>query len=599
MSTRLYATVFRFGILVCCGTVAACDSPVHPRSLSAPLGAPALNDAPSLPPGTTAALTIPRENYPKFGEVDWTDLPAPESVWARVSVQGSINVSTNPYFLELFNRRAEFDGLTVGPEGHPDQWVALDLALAVRVHNSVGEYLRFGASGTEGESRITFIPKGGRLRWHRTGISGVTMCLSVWCDPPGFSGDVPHYVLDGAQTIQVQPVPVPLRVVPDRQAVAKGDTVQFTGEEDIRMVSSSRRWFWVRDDTLARPHEVANPFGDGRYVFIRQCSGMAACDYAPPGSGRMHHTASPNGIYIAHASSPVLQVKQEQLELECNGAQDSVRINRTDELTCEASGATDILGWEFRADDSGYRNPAEGATPFKGTRWKGPVVLSGTVTVKARVAGGEESKSVRVGVSARDWSDREMAREAEEEPAPLGEMPTKPDTVRQLGHIHPVLTVALSRDKWEPILSGPNANLAYLRDLPIAYRGTIHVNRAALAVGSEFWNAQPVRPPRNSDGVVHCLRREEDILGFIPVILRHEGVGFDPKSHAYLYVEEAERVGNPEFERVVGSSLQELMADAMRITDVVGAAADISSARADAPGYRPAWCRFDYTYNGR
>lgn len=114
MSTRLYAIAFRLGILVCCGVVTACDSPVHTRSLSVPSGASALNESSSLPPATTAALTVPRENYPRFGEVDWTDLPAPESVWARISVQGSIRVSTNPYFLKLFHGRAEFDGLSVG-----------------------------------------------------------------------------------------------------------------------------------------------------------------------------------------------------------------------------------------------------------------------------------------------------------------------------------------------------------------------------------------------------------------------------------------------------------------------------------------------------
>lgn len=287
----------------------------------------------------------------------------------------------------------------------------------------------------------------------------------------------------------------------------------------------------------------------------------------------------------------------EVAELKCNGAPNSVRITRADELTCKVSGATDITGWEFRADSSGYQNPAAGGTPFRGIEWKGRVVLSGTVTVNVRVGGAVESKSVRVSVEARDWGGMTMPRTVSEEDPALHLSP-RPDSVQQLGDIHHSMAVEFQgMDKWAPIFSGPNANLAYLVEPPAEYVGTVHVNRAALSRDSDFWKAQYTR--QRSSGVVDCLQRQEDITGFIPVILRHEGIGLDPKSHAYLYVTTADRVGNPRYERVVGSTLQELADQATAVLTMAHDSAKVASDLADSPGYAPPWCRFHFNYGGR
>jgi hypothetical protein len=119
------------------------------------------------------------------------------------------------------------------------------------------------------------------------------------------------------------------------------------------------------------------------------------------------------------------------------------------------------------------------------------MVVGGTVTVRARLEGKVETRSAHVNVTPREWSSRAFPAEAEEEPAT--HFPPRPEMIPDLGDIHHLLATEVSRDKWEPVLSGPNANLGYLVDLPVSYRGTIHVNRTALAVGSDFWNAQPTR----------------------------------------------------------------------------------------------------------
>jgi hypothetical protein len=84
--------------------------------------------------------------------------------------------------------------------------------------------------------------------------------------------------------------------------------------------------------------------------------------------------------------------------------------------------------------------------------------------------------------------------------------------------------------------------------------------------------------------------------GFIPVVLRHEGTGLDPKSHAYLYVTAADRAGNPRYEQVVGATLQELADQSDAIRTMARDSALAATARADSTGYAPQWCRFHFNY---
>jgi hypothetical protein len=411
-------------------------------------------------------------------------------------------------------------------------------------------------------------------------------------EPNGVYTWIEDYWLKQSHTITATRIAEPLSV--DGPAVvAPGKSATFTGKPwgDLRLRNKAGIfprvwWVWWPGDTTAVPNPYVRPE-------VLPCDGQS-CTYAPAMSGRLRVHTFVEGAPVE--VDRLVRVRKEQLELKCNGAQDSVRITRADEVSCEASGATDIVGWEFRADSSGYRNPAEGGTPFRGIAWKGRVVLSGTVTVEARVAGAEESKSVRVRVEAREWGGMMMPRSISEEPNT--HLPPRPDSLHDLGDIHQGMELEFKgMEKWAGIFTGPNANLAYLIKPPAGYTALVHVNRVALSRDSEFWKAQNTR--QRSSGVVDCLQREADITDFIPVILRHEGIGFDPKSHAYLYVTTADRVGNPRYERVVGSTLQELADQSAAVREMAHDSAVAATALADSPGYRPTWCRFHFNYRSR
>jgi hypothetical protein len=410
----------------------------------------------------------------------------------------------------------------------------------------------------------------------------------------------PVFLHDRGQSVTLMEIPQPLDVAgPSALRPGEAGTWTATIARDLRLrgldgTPAAVTWYFARGDSLPVANETAPR------VLIGACTTLE-CTYTPPASGRLEAVTSVERKSV-RVKSQVVRVQESELVLTCNGveAPGAATLERTGSIDCgvraEPSGDAEIIGWEFVADSIDYRNPAPGATPFRGIVWSGTMVVGGTVRVRARLEGEVEPRSaqVQVKVTPRAWSGRAFPTQVEEEPAT--DLPPRPDSVQHLGEIQHFLATEVSRDKWEPILSGPNANLGYLVDLPVSYRGTIHVNRTALAVGSDFWNAQPTR--QRSVGVVDCLRREEDILGFIPVILRHEGLGFDPKSHAFLYVEEAKRVGNPRFEAVVGTSLGELADQAEAISDLVHDAARTASDLADTPGYRPSWCRFNFNYSG-
>lgn len=608
----------RWALALC--ALAACDlrNPASPSvaSIPTPTGGEAKHAESALVGSYVAPTSVPEPGQrTSYIELERTGIPLAPNTYTLLRVTGTLKVLGNPYKPSsvpgeiLFSYTPVESGQSTG-RGHTNVWLhRIGAAPPPGGAEKVSYYFRPDAAGRD---EILLVRTGqepfevwseremmpGASRAFGYCMPGFPYCDSEHVVQPD-SSVLKNYIwiedfwVAESHMVTATRITEPL-IVDGPAAVAPGGIASFSARpfEGLRLRDRNGspadvRWLWYPKDTTGTPALNIDP----KFV----CSGQqpaGTCRFEPKESGRLHVYSFVEGALVE--TNKIVRVQQ--MELKCNGAQDSVRITRADELNCEVSGATDITGWEFRADSSGYQNPAAGGTPIKGIEWKGRVVLSGTVTVNARVAGAPESKSVQVRVSARNWTGLQIPRVAAEEPAPVGELPAKPDTVRQLGHIHPVLSVELSVQKnWTPILSGPNANLAYLHDLPISFHGIIHVNRVALAVGSDFWNAQLTRQPRNAT-VVHCLRREADVTGFIPEILRHEGVGFDPKSHAFLFVEEAERVGNPQFERVVGASAQELANDASRITQVVGGAADIASARADSTGFRPSWCKFKYTY---
>ncbi len=414
---------------------------------------------------------------------------------------------------------------------------------------------------------------------------------------------IPAFTFSGGYSTTAVEIPPPLEVVesgggagrPNIYSVAPLYGLQLINPRDPYYFqfwpAGAVTWTFIRGENVSDDPRIPGV----EHIPVNDCGFQITCSYTPRGPGRMQATAWVEGRPVTVRS--VIASEGEPFELKCDGASDSLRITRASNVDCRVTGTDEITGWSFRADAGGYSNPAANATPFRGAVWDGKIVLSGIVSVSATVAGREDSRSVHIRVEGRDWTGISIPRDISEQPVPPNHLPARPDSVHQLGDIHQAMSLELGRGMWEPILSGPNANLAFFTGVPAQYEAIVHVNRAALAVGSDFWNAQYTR--QRSSGVVDCLQREADIVGFIPVVLRHEGIGFDPKSHAFLYVAEAERVGNPGYERAVAPTPQELADSAAIVLAAAHAAALRASAIADSAGYRPSWCRFHFNYPRR
>lgn len=531
-----------------------------------------------------------------FPSPDWTYVSLlPDSQWVIVDVEGTTTYTKNSECEQLSPawRWTNFPlhGLVAGPLKGP---VYVRVGSGPNSQNTLWPVNGTAETATHARMLTFAITPGTSVGAYYTGGVGS-------CGNPTAGIYYRGYHVSGSHEITVTRIPAPMEIkAPEK--VVKNAVAEFSVQPygDLRWLNPSgvplpqgrRSWYYFPGDTVGEP---SNSFV-GPFVSLTHCWDKPTCEYQPQVSGRMLVSGYVEGRG-ATWKSEIVRVVDSELELTCPET-----VERGSEMTCTAqaapSGTAEIIGWEFVADGMDYRNPTAGASPFTGTVWKGPMVVGGTVTVRGRIAGREEAKSAHVVVTPRDWSSRAFPAVAVEEPIPDAEtMPTRPVVIQQLGHIHNLLTTAVRREHWEPIFAGPNANLAYLVDVPVSYRGSIHVNRTALAVGSDFWNAQYTR--QRSADVVDCLRREEDIVGFIPVILRHEGVGFDPKSHAFLFREAVQRVGNSRFEAVIGASLQELVDQADGIARVAGDSASVAANLADTPGYAPQWCRFNFNYTGR
>ena len=584
-----------------------------PATLLLALLAGACADAVTSSPGITASGDALRSSggdseslllastYSGAQQPGWkTVATLPDSAWVVIDVIGQVYHSKNPDCDALPPAwrpvNYPWDKLHAGPLFGGSQ-------VAVRPIPGGGPYRLWPVNGdtetaTHARALVYSRQPGMKLEVGRVSVMSL-------CGNPTAGAWFPLYTLAGGQQVTLTKIGSPLLFdAPDVIAPNQKTTFAVSPHGSLRLLNppgvngkpGRLTWYYAPGDTLPEPVHAATGF---MYV-IPGCLEEKVCEHAPDKSGRLVVSGFVEGTSVFRKSH-VIRVDSARLELSCNGQDSILTIDRAETVTCTPrvapkGGTPEILRWEFAADNSDYQNPAPGGAPFTGAEWSGRVVLSGTVTVHARVAGEPTSDAVKVQVRPRDWSGLQIPRNVTEDPAAT-DLPHRPDSLHMLGHIHQGMAVTLSREMWEPILSGPNMNLAYLVKPPAEYTGSIHVNRVALSVGSDFYNAQPTR--QRSSGVMDCLQREADVVGFIPVILQHEGIGLDPKSHAYLYVTEAERVGNPLYERIVGNSLQDLANKSAGVLATARDSAVLASARADSAGYRPQWCRFTFRYRSR
>jgi hypothetical protein len=614
--TRLFSAVPRrtFTVLLFSGIVlsalfAACDMrhPLAPAPSTGPAVAPPLVRTASLPPppapielgsvfiGVPASTSVADA---QAIEHDWRVVGSFEdSTWILVEIDGGVTHAVNPARAALPPfwgcTRFPLAGITAGPStpftsGRVDLW-----------ENGAGAPLHYrpvdGDPNALSARALSFRELAGSVSARRHVV--VAGGIAPLPNQPSHGA----YLLSGGQTVRLRAIPPPLGISGPAD-LAPGESGTYTAAPLFglqlanpygahHLPPGAYGWTFHPGDTAAAPRkrvDVAVP--------MWHCQNQPTCEYAPPQSGRLAVFAYVEDQLVG-AYSGVIRVDSAKVEVACNGHRDSLSLTRGEIIDCRANSpsTSSPVRWAFVADSSPYQNPAPGGTAFAGPVWKGEMILSGKIMASVLNSAQQRSDTFVVRVLPRDWTNKEFPINVQEDTLDAEEFNERPPTIRQLGHIHNDRDFVFNQSMWRPILNGPNALLAYFAEIPLEYRGRVHVNRLALRTGSAFWNAQPVRASGSSP-VRLCLRREEDIQGFIPVILKHEGVGLDTLSHAYLWVKEGKKLFGPALEPLTAGSARDLADSAQSILRRLGQKADSASQWADSTGFRPSWCRFNTTY---
>ena len=276
------------------------------------------------------------------------------------------------------------------------------------------------------------------------------------------------------------------------------------------------------------------------------------------------------------------------LELTCTPAS----VTRGEPTSCTASampaGATlQVQEWSFVGAGGLTANEVSNEST-----WSGPLVVSGTVTVRALVDETELTSDATVTVGARNWSAVHPSFEVVDASPGLRAEP-RPTEIGQFGAVQFEVTADGAVAAVAEVPSGPNAGFHYLTAIPYGVRARVFVNTVALRVRSEFWYTQPRRRRTNAAGEDLCGRA--DVVPFIAVVREHEGMTFASGSHTRFYRDKLFELAGPPLENVVMGQLFAVLsavntpfADAME-------AAGIESDKADDAQNAPMYCFFTGT----
>jgi hypothetical protein len=275
-------------------------------------------------------------------------------------------------------------------------------------------------------------------------------------------------------------------------------------------------------------------------------------------------------------------------------------VPRGGDVACVVSTATAgdslrVTAWHFQPD-----NPALGPdiTPPEGaeltTKWPGKMVASGTVQVKAMVAGQEKRDSAHIMVEARNWESEPVTWTwSDVSPGGLPERPEKFEG--ELGHSW--FRAAINGSAIAVIPEGgPNAGLVYFSAPPGRVEAEGAVNTTALKEGSAFYKAQPLMTNSNViGGVKKCTRA--DVERVIPLVWEHEGTSArEPKSHVDTFLREYERMNRVHGEGLVSAGDFNLQAVLEAWADTAEAFSTRMTDTLANPIDGKLRCEFNYTY---
>lgn len=206
-------------------------------------------------------------------------------------------------------------------------------------------------------------------------------------------------------------------------------------------------------------------------------------------------TESKNGYAVVGMRLTLLPEQTTKVALRCLGDLGEDRVTRGQTLRCEvrkapatAPGDLAVSGWSF---DGTPREDGDLNFPS----WEGQMVAAGEVAVRARIGTGpEQTASASIEVVNRTWSAPTVT--VQEVPNGADSRLTLPGTVvlaKDLGVSSFFFTARpgdLPLDPIDEVRGGPNNGLYYFKDLSFPIWAYYVLNRAAMQVGSGFYNAQ-------------------------------------------------------------------------------------------------------------
>lgn len=277
-----------------------------------------------------------------------------------------------------------------------------------------------------------------------------------------------------------------------------------------------------------------------------------------PGSGILRCT-----MVVRGGSMDDLHFRRQRnsLVLECVGDLGENRVTRGEEMSCraktESSGdEIEVEAWSFTGTDSRgqpYRFPQAEDGVVTDNPWAGTMAISGTVTVLARVNGGErQEKSAEVTVVPRSWEDAPVEARVSKvayEAFPSDHRPPPyPTRVRDLGRASlDWEPVAFDQDVFTQISDyGPNHYLVYFKRLPAEVVAQVLVHPELEKRGA-FWERQASSQPAFSERPA-CVQGAFD--QYVALVLAHEGFPPNPQSHTGVFKAEFSRLAGPQVEEL-------------------------------------------------
>ena len=354
----------------------------EPQSLGSPQLVPA-----------NAGLEVP--GWEEAGNIG----PLPDSAWIMIEVRGTVLHTKHPWCDQLYSASGgcnyTLDGVRLGPlERHGGSGVIVSLlppGVVPHPYFSNGDYMYAPDGNIHGDVARMVVRNttGPKVVWFRR--------LDATPKPGNATTGIygPMYYMSSDQKLSAHVIPPPVRV--DAPAlVREGEVATFsvspTADFKFRMPDSRPQfvyWRFFPGDTAARP----NQFGPRHDV---PCD-STVCRWTPEKSGRMWAYTYVDGFGV-EAQSQIVRVDSAELELTCPDS-----IMRGERIDCSVrakpQGELTDIRWGFR-DDAGHQIPGPGENA-----WGGTMVIGGTMSVSAKLNGVPASKSKRISVTARDWSD--------------------------------------------------------------------------------------------------------------------------------------------------------------------------------------------------